>query len=63
MVGFDIETSFIDEKAAAIHAIGNIALYCSSLVFPNLALVIASLLECGFYMHENIRYHVCLSLT
>jgi len=37
VVGFDIENSFIDEKAAAIHALGNIALNCSSLVFPHMA--------------------------
>lgn len=34
VVGFDIDTHFIDEKAAAIHAIGNISLNCSTLMFP-----------------------------
>ena len=62
-MGFDVDTHFIDEKAAAIHALGNLALNCSSLMFPNLAVVVPALLECGFYMHENIRYHVCLTLT
>lgn len=62
-VGFDIDNSFIDEKAAAIHALGNIALNCSSLVFPHMAQIIASLQEMCFYVHENIRYHVCLTLT
>jgi hypothetical protein len=43
VVGFDINNSFIDEKAAAIHALGNIALNCSSLVFPHMAAIITSL--------------------
>jgi hypothetical protein len=63
VVGFDIDTHFIDEKAAAIHAIGNISLNCSSLMFPFIEHVVKALLESGFYMHENIRYHVCLTLT
>jgi hypothetical protein len=63
LVGFDIDTHFIDEKAAAIHALGNIALNCSGLLFPYLEKVVNALMESGFYMHENIRYHVCLTMT
>lgn len=63
VVGFDIDTGFIDEKAAAIHALGNICLNCPSLVFPHLATIITQLQEVAFYLHENIRYHVCMTLT
>jgi len=59
----DIDQSFIDEKAAAIHALGNIFMNCSSLCFPNLPMIITTLKEMLFYMHENIRYHVCLTFT
>lgn len=63
VTGLDIDTSFIDEKAAAIHALGNIFMNCSTLCFPNLAHIITSLEDMVFYVHENIRYHVCLTLT
>jgi hypothetical protein len=62
-VGFDLDNNFIDEKAAAIHALGNICLNCSSLVFPHMASIITDLQEMTFYVHENIRYHVCLTMT
>lgn len=63
VVGIDIDQGFIDEKAAAIHALGNICQNCSSLVYPHLATIITSLQEVGFYLHENIRYHVALTMT
>ena len=59
----NIDTNFLDEKSSAIHALGNMGLYCSSLMFPKLEVVIKTLSELGFYFHENIRYHVCLTLT
>ncbi len=62
-MGIDIDTNFIDEKAAAIHALGNIAMNCSGLMFPYLEKVVNALMEVGFYLHSNIRYHVCLTLT
>lgn len=46
-----------------MHALGNICLNCMTLVFPNLPVIIKSLQDMCFYMHENIRYHVCLTLT
>lgn len=36
VAGIDIDTSFIDEKSTAIHALGNIFMNCSTLCFPNL---------------------------
>lgn len=44
-MGFDIDTHFIDEKAAAIHALGNISLNCSELLFPYLEKAVNSLME------------------
>lgn len=46
-----------------MHALGNICLNCMTLVFPNLPVIISSLQDIAFYMHENIRYHVCLTMT
>lgn len=63
VVGIDIDTNFIDEKSSAIHALGNIALHCPGLMLPHLEKVVNVLMEVGFYLHENIRYHVCLTLT
>jgi hypothetical protein len=59
VVGMDVDVNFIDEKAAAVHALGNIGLFCSSLILPKLTEIIQVLSEIGDYFHENIRYHVC----
>ena len=59
LVGMDVDANFIDEKAAAVHALGNIGLFCSGLILPRLTEVIKVLSEIGDYFHENIRYHVC----
>ena len=61
IVGIDLEG--IDEQSSAIHCLGNLSLNCSSLMQPYLEEVCAKLKVLGDYMHENIRYHVCLSLT
>jgi hypothetical protein len=63
VAGIDIDTSFIDEKSTAIHALGNIFMNCSTLCFPNLPQILKVLTDMAFYVHENIRYHVCLTLT
>lgn len=63
MVGMDVDVNFIDEKAAAVHALGNLFLFCPSLVLPRLQEALDVLNEIGFYFHENIRYHVCLTYT
>jgi len=43
VTGMDIDTSFIDEKSTAIHALGNIFLNCSTLCFPNLPHILTQL--------------------
>jgi len=43
VTGVDIDQSFIDEKAAAVHALGNIFMNCSTLCFPNLPAMITGL--------------------
>lgn len=63
VVGIDIDTNFIDEKSSAIHTLGNLALHCPGLMIKHLDRVVNALMEVGFYLHENIRYHVCLTLT
>jgi hypothetical protein len=63
IAGIDIDPAFLDEKCAAVHAIGNLALHCSSLMFPQLERVCKTLSELAGYYHENVRYHVCLTLT
>lgn len=63
IAGIDIDPEFLDEKCAAVHAIGNLALNCSGLMQPHLERVCKILEELGSYYHENVRYHVCLTLT
>ncbi len=63
VVGMDVDVNFIDEKAAAVHALGNLCLFCPSLLLPRLPEVLEVLSNLGFYMHENIRYHVCLTYS
>ena len=61
LVGMDVDVNFIDEKSAAVHALGNIGLFCSTLILPRLKEIIDTLSELGDYFHENIRYHVCMT--
>ena len=53
----------IDEQVAAIHALGNLCLYCSGLMQPHLQRISEAMLNIGQYVHENVRYHTCLTLT
>ena len=61
LVGMDVDVNFLDEKSAAVHALGNIGLFCSSLILPRLKEIIDVLGELADYFHENIRYHVCMT--
>jgi hypothetical protein len=61
LVGMDVDVNFIDEKSAAVHALGNISLFCPSLILPRMQEIMDVLSEISFYFHENIRYHVCLT--
>jgi len=53
----------IDEQVAAIHCLGNLSLYCSGIMQPHLERVCEVLLKIGAYVHDNVRYHTCLTLT
>jgi hypothetical protein len=55
----NVDVNFIDEKSAAVHSLGNIALFCSGLILPRLKEIVDTLSDLGHYFHENIRYHVC----
>lgn len=59
LVGMDVDVNFIDEKSSAVHALGNIALFCTSLILTRMQEILDILNEISFYFHENIRYHVC----
>ena len=61
LVGMDVDVNFIDEKSSAVHALGNIALFCSGPILPRLSEIVEVLSELGEYFHENIRYHVCMT--
>ena len=63
LAGMDVDVNFIDEKASAVHALGNITLFCSSLIIPRMQEILDVLSDLGMYFHENIRYHVCLTYT
>ena len=53
----------VDEQVSAIHCLGNLALYCSGLMQPYLTTIWDKLQNLGGYVHENVRYHICLSFT
>lgn len=61
LVGMNVDINFIDEKSAAVHALGNIGLFCGSLILPRLNEIVEVLGEIADYFHENIRYHVCMT--
>ena len=60
---FNIDVEAIDEQTSAIHCLGNLSLNCSALMQPYLEQICEKFKVLANYMHENIRYHVCLSLT
>ena len=59
----DVDVNFLDEKSAAVHSLGNLFLFCPTLLLPRLQEVLDVLSNIAFYFHENIRYHVCLTYT
>jgi hypothetical protein len=61
IVGINVDINFIDEKSAAVHALGNIALFCSGLILPRINEIVGVLGEIKLFFHENIRYHVCMT--
>lgn len=63
LTDINIDVNFLDEKSSAIHTLGNLALYCPKIMMNHLEDAVNAILELGSYLHENIRYHVCLTLT
>lgn len=61
MVGVDLEG--IDEQVSAIHCLGNLSLYCSGLMQPHLQTICDQIRTLGAHAHDNVKYHVCLTLT
>jgi hypothetical protein len=61
LVGMNVDINFIDEKSAAVHALGNLGLFCSGLILLRMKEIIDVLSDIGDYFHENIRYHVCMT--
>ena len=58
VVGIDLDSNFLDEKAAAIHTLGNICLNCAGIMQPYMSKVMETLKTVEMYFHENIRFHV-----
>lgn len=52
---YKVRTVFLDEKTAALHAIGSLALACPSKVVQHLARIEQNLEVLFDYFHENIR--------
>jgi len=61
--GMDVNIYFIDEKSAAIHCLGNLFLFCPGPLLGRLEEISKELLNMGFYFHQNIRYHVAMTLS
>ncbi len=58
---YDLEG--VDEQVSAIHCLGNLSLYCSELMQPYMTRIWEKLQNLGGYVHENVRYHICLTFT
>jgi len=58
---YDLEG--VDEQVSAIHCLGNLSLNCSALMQPYLERICEKLKHLGGYVHENVRYHICLTFT
>lgn len=61
IVGMNVDVNFIDEKSAAVHALGNISLFCAGLILPRINEIVEVLSDIKDFFHENIRYHVCMT--
>jgi len=61
MMEYDLEG--VDEQVSAIHCLGNLSLNCSGLMQPYLERICEQLKKVGTYVHENVRYHCCLTFT
>lgn len=61
MLQYDLEG--VDEQVSAIHCLGNLCLNCSGLMQPYLERICQQLKKVGSYVHENVRYHCCLTFT
>ena len=61
MIGLDLDG--VDEQTSAIHCLGNLSLNCSVIMQPYLPQICEKFSKLGGYIHENIRYHICLSYT
>ena len=53
--GFKLRSIYLDEKTAAMHAIGHLALECPSKVVPYIESIAQKLSDLFSYFHENIR--------
>lgn len=53
----------LDEQTSAIHCLGNLSLNCSAIMQPYLPTIVEKFSQLGGFFHENVRYHICLSLT
>ena len=59
----EIDVEGLDEQISAVHCLGNLSLNCSQLMQPYLEQICKKMSELGDHFHENMRYHVCLTLT
>ena len=61
MMGINVDVNSLDEKSAAINALGIIAMNSPKLFQTKMKQVIETLEKLHFYFHENIKFHVVLA--
>lgn len=61
MLGMDIDVACLDEKSAAVNAIGQICLHAPVTCQRKMKEIADALEHLQFYFHENVKFHVCLS--
>jgi hypothetical protein len=61
LMGVDVDVNTLDEKAAAVNALGIIGCHAPNLCQKRFKEICDALENNQFYFHENIKYHVSLA--
>uniref|UniRef100_A0A7S3FVR3 Importin N-terminal domain-containing protein n=1 Tax=Strombidium rassoulzadegani TaxID=1082188 RepID=A0A7S3FVR3_9SPIT len=61
LMGIDVDVNQLDEKTAAVNALGIICLHSPESVEPRMQEIVNALEGLQFHFHENVKFHVSLA--
>ena len=61
LVGLDFDVSQLDEKTAAVNALGIICCHSPKCAQPKMKEILETFETLQSYFHENVKFHVCLA--